>query len=388
MNERCINTHGSFKCLQRCHKGFEPDPYDETKCVDTDECAVGSHICHPTQICLNTDGSYACYCASGVRTVPGQSCNTGAKETKLLRTGGSSFDFDSGDGKMSLSKQLAHIFGTGSQRPCFGSQPCDEVIDYYDSVGTASRADVFPWTQTFCEEGYRPSRGTCVDIDECMNPNQCQHHCYNTPGSFYCSCPPGYRLSGNRRTCEDVDECDELSVDCGPEQMCFNRRGDYVCLSDSCPPGYERRITGTSRHQIRSCVRKCDPRRVDHCPESLVPDSPDIIQTRTVALPRGLPANQDLVRLASFNVNSTSHTVFTLVADRAPFAVRTEHGDAVVYSTISLDQPGQFVVRVTAKTIDTSSTAVQNVKIAEQRKPVYSSVVTFIINIAISEYPF
>lgn len=32
-------------------------------------------------------------------------------------------------------------------------------------------------------------------------PNQCQHECRNSPGSYRCLCPPGYRLLPNGKTC-------------------------------------------------------------------------------------------------------------------------------------------------------------------------------------------
>jgi len=36
-----------------------------------------------------------------------------------------------------------------------------------------------------------------ADIDECAANNEtCDHLCTNTPGSFYCSCFPGYEKYG------------------------------------------------------------------------------------------------------------------------------------------------------------------------------------------------
>ena len=41
-----------------------------------------------------------------------------------------------------------------------------------------------------------------IDIDECSNNSGgCSHTCTNIPGSFSCSCPPGYLLSADSRTC-------------------------------------------------------------------------------------------------------------------------------------------------------------------------------------------
>lgn len=43
---------------------------------------------------------------------------------------------------------------------------------------------------------------SATDIDECQKQSRCQHGCQNTPGSFRCTCPPGYKLASNRRTCQ------------------------------------------------------------------------------------------------------------------------------------------------------------------------------------------
>lgn len=43
---------------------------------------------------------------------------------------------------------------------------------------------------------------THTDINECEEPNICQFGtCTNTPGSFQCSCQPGFVLSDNKRRC-------------------------------------------------------------------------------------------------------------------------------------------------------------------------------------------
>lgn len=46
-----------------------------------------------------------------------------------------------------------------------------------------------------------------ADVDECRRPgarHSCQHSCHNIPGSFRCSCRPGYRLSTDRVSCEGI----------------------------------------------------------------------------------------------------------------------------------------------------------------------------------------
>lgn len=51
------------------------------------------------------------------------------------------------------------------------------------------------------------SSPTPADINECeVEPNTCQFGtCTNTPGSFQCTCQPGFVLSDNKRRCYGTD---------------------------------------------------------------------------------------------------------------------------------------------------------------------------------------
>jgi len=40
-----------------------------------------------------------------------------------------------------------------------------------------------------------------LDIDECMEYNDCHQICTNTFGSYECSCDPGFVLMDDNRTC-------------------------------------------------------------------------------------------------------------------------------------------------------------------------------------------
>lgn len=42
-----------------------------------------------------------------------------------------------------------------------------------------------------------------LDMDECsFSEFLCQHECVNQPGSYFCSCPPGYVLLDDNRSCQ------------------------------------------------------------------------------------------------------------------------------------------------------------------------------------------
>ncbi|XP_042226280.1 uncharacterized protein LOC121869158 [Homarus americanus] len=106
---------------------------------------------------------------------------------------------------------------------CFRRHCCQ---GYNFVAGRCLPDTVDPCSQDFCEQkcsvyfgrvictcysGYRFSpenhkRGikpVCLDIDECASQNGgCGHECVNEPGTFTCSCRPGYRLRGDNSTCE------------------------------------------------------------------------------------------------------------------------------------------------------------------------------------------
>jgi hypothetical protein len=56
---------------------------------------------------------------------------------------------------------------------------------------------------------------TCRDVDECsLDSSLCEHDCVNTEGSFRCTCPMGFTQIGRRggERCIDTDECVEQPV--------------------------------------------------------------------------------------------------------------------------------------------------------------------------------
>ena len=91
----------------------------------------------------------------------------------------------------------------------------------------------------------------CVDINECSSNNGgCQHNCYNTVGSYYCTCNTGWVLSSNGQTCTgmslsmheiyciiiiicvDAIECSS-SINGGCDQNCYNTVGSYYCTCNT-----------------------------------------------------------------------------------------------------------------------------------------------------------
>lgn len=71
------------------------------------------------------------------------------------------------------------------------------------------------------------------DQESCSDNNAgCTHGCIQGPFGAQCSCPVGYQLSNDSKTCEDVDECNSPGL-CS--QHCFNERGSFRC---HCQDGY------------------------------------------------------------------------------------------------------------------------------------------------------
>ena len=112
-------------------------------------------------------------------------------------------------------------------------------------------------------------------------------------GSYRCTCPQGYVLAPNKRSCTgtltskikinmlnawfvnsheyyipitsfvldiDIDECTEGGVSpCrgGPSSYCFNTRGGYKCTDVSCPEHYVPESGRKHRCRLKDQLRRC-----------------------------------------------------------------------------------------------------------------------------------
>ncbi|XP_041958774.1 adhesion G protein-coupled receptor E1-like isoform X6 [Alosa sapidissima] len=96
-----------------------------------------------------------------------------------------------------------------------------------------------------CQTGFKSSKETftaedsfCKDINECTDKThtcELSQTCFNTPGSFKCVCRDGYRQGRGDLACDDVNECEANHPDCGPNGTCTNTLGNYTC---NCPNGF------------------------------------------------------------------------------------------------------------------------------------------------------
>ncbi|XP_053324729.1 fibulin-2-like [Spea bombifrons] len=254
--ERCINTVGSFVCIQEviCDTGYT---LADGICKDIDECVQNKHTCVKGERCINTVGSFVCIkevmCDTGYTLADGickdiDECAATQGPCKqgfnCLNTMGS---------YVCQKKQLNCKRGYKSDENgtiCLdidecktGAHNCSNEQSCYNLPGTY-RCD--------CKMGYRYDsiRKSCIDINECwIYPGRlCHHTCENTVGSYKCSCFAGFQLADDGKRCEDVNECEKNPCN----QECTNVYGSYQCY---CKEGYKLGVDGISCEDIDECVQ-------------------------------------------------------------------------------------------------------------------------------------
>ncbi|XP_074490966.1 hemicentin-1 isoform X1 [Sebastes fasciatus] len=400
-DQQCKNTRGGYTCIDLCPNGMTKG--GNGTCVDIDECRDGTHQCRYNQICENTRGSYHCTCPRGYRSQGvGRPCLDINECEQLpqpcahqcINTPGS-FKCTCppgrqllGDGKSCaglerLPSYESYSFGyrtsqSSPERNSYQRLYHNLASQSYHSNAATTRernrsrsrreTRIRSSQQGFlaCQQGFEPRGGVCLDINECEVRDVCQHECMNTAGSHRCLCPAGYRLMANGKTCQDIDECLELNIQCGPNQMCFNMRGSYQCIDTPCPPNYKREpATGF-------CLKNCPPNDLE-CALS-----PYALEYKLLSLPFGIAANQDLIRLVAYTQDGVMHprTSFQVVDEDVtlPFALRDENLKGVLFTTRPLREPHTFRMKVRALSYN------------EGGGIEYQT--TFIVYIAVSAYPY
>ncbi|XP_063154493.1 hemicentin-1 [Candoia aspera] len=394
-DQLCKNTRGGYKCIDLCPSGMTKA--ENGTCIDIDECRDGTHHCRYNQICENSQGSYRCVCPRGYRYQGvGRPCVDINECEQVPKPCAYQCANIPGSFKC-ICPPGQHLLGDG--KSCAGLERFPNYGTYYSSYNYAQfspmrdnyrpqqyirhssnlyssyseyRNSRIPTSRTRrnirqpCPEGYEARNNKCIDIDECENRGVCQHECRNTLGSYRCFCPTGYRIMPNGKTCQDVDECLEQSIHCGPNRMCFNIKGSYRCIETPCPPNYQRDpLSGL-------CLKNCPPNDLE-CALS-----PYALEYKLVSLPFGIASNQDLIRLVAYTEDGVLHprTTFLMVNEDAtlPFALRDENLKGVVYTTRPLQEPETYQMRVRALSYSTDG-AIE-----------YQT--TFIVYIAVSAYPY
>ncbi|XP_012876738.1 PREDICTED: hemicentin-2 [Dipodomys ordii] len=306
-DQRCVNLLGSYHCLPDCGAGFRVAA-DGASCEDVDECLEQLDECHSSQLCENTAGSHHCSCPRGYRLQgPGLPCLDINECLQLPRP---------------CAHQCYNLQGgyrclcPPGQALLWNGKACVPLEQSEQNVTTVShRGPLVPWLRprapapggayhawlslrpgegalsspgrAWCPPGFIRQNGVCTDLDECRVRSLCQHACRNTEGSYRCLCPSGYRLLPSGKTCQDINECEEERVECGPGQMCFNTRGSFQCVDTPCPATYRQ---GPSPG---TCFRRCS--------QDCSAQGASTLQYRLLPLPLGVRARHDVARLAAFS---------------------------------------------------------------------------------------
>ncbi|KAF3838562.1 hypothetical protein F7725_010330, partial [Dissostichus mawsoni] len=195
-----------------CTDGYHWDLQTE-HCKDINECDTIPDACKGGMKCFNHYGGYLC--------LPRSASVIPAPEPAITPT---------------------------ESNPCpLGYEAQDDsCLDEHDCQPSQQCINTLGAFTCQCPDGYRKVGTECIDIDECRY-RYCQHRCVNVPGSFSCQCEPGFQLSGNNRSCIDVNEC-EMGAPC--TQRCYNTYGTFLCR---CDQGYELDADGLTCKDINEC---------------------------------------------------------------------------------------------------------------------------------------
>ncbi|XP_059150257.1 fibrillin-1-like isoform X2 [Physella acuta] len=310
IGQLCRNTLGSFDC--QCPSGYEKKGDD---CLDINECKrFFTNITCDLQVeyCYNTPGSYICRCRPGFSHNNVSVCED-IDECKL-RNDGCSQICKNVKGKYNCECFDGYILAANRHDCVLFSDVC--TSSKFNCTSICSTTDV-AIPNCVCPRGYQKVdfNGTeyCKDIDECadeeMNLCSVLDRCVNVDGNFNCSCPPGYSLDNDGRSCiectgktwgpqcsnnceckagadhcdtvtgcvckpgytgkrceTDIDECSAGFITCRERELCVNTQGSANCR---CNNVTENRICVASRACVNrsmncsfSCARIGD---VDSC---------------------------------------------------------------------------------------------------------------------------
>ncbi|KAL6460545.1 hypothetical protein MHYP_G00305110 [Metynnis hypsauchen] len=269
---------------QKCPTGFGSAG---NLCIDEDECEDKELYCGKHAVCYNTNGSYYCQCETGYQEPSGKvnfTENTkGCKDIneclEITEICGPNSKCNNTVGSYFCSCKDGFVSSNGEKK--FNASQgvtCDDInecLNITEICGPNSKCNNTPGSYfCSCKDGFVSSNGekkfnasqgvTCDDINECLNiteicgPNS---KCNNTPGSYFCSCKDGFVSSNGEKefnasqgvTCDDRNECMDSGI-CGQHAKCNNTIGGYYC---TCDPGYRLKSGKTTFNDSGPCEHVC-----------------------------------------------------------------------------------------------------------------------------------
>ncbi|XP_054634694.1 nephronectin a isoform X3 [Dunckerocampus dactyliophorus] len=273
-------------------------------CQHLNECGLKPRPCKHR--CMNTQGSYKCYCLNGYMLMPDGTC--------------------------------------GNLRTC-GMANCQYGCEVLK--GEVRCQCPSPGLQL------APDGRTCVDVDECATGlavcPRCRK-CINTFGSYICKCHDGFDLQyvNGKHQCIDVNECALRPSRCSSFATCYNTRGSYKC---KCKDGY--RGTGRDCKPIPKVV--IEPPRPHKLPPSHHNHIPDIDQRRTTTTLRPVVTQRPALPVAPKTTTATT-TLHPVVTQRPalPVTSKTTTTTTILHPVVTQKPALPVAPKVT--TITTSTT--------------------------------
>ncbi|KAH8402834.1 hypothetical protein KR222_002263 [Zaprionus bogoriensis] len=227
-----------LKCS--CNDGYTLDLTDYASCLDIDECQESNGGC--SQICVNLPGSFECACEKGY-----QIDNA---------TGSTCVDVDEcAKPELALECPKGCENMPGSYRCVVALNSEEEAAEESEEkkIEVVPEQNVEDSVKAVCNPGFMISvdGSTCQDINECavvveassdsdhVPHRLCHQLCENTIGSYRCSCQVGYHLLDDLKSCVP-DRCQDLDNPQLNRTRCAHQcedlpNGGYAC---NCPEGY------------------------------------------------------------------------------------------------------------------------------------------------------
>uniref|UniRef100_A0A8C5EPM3 Latent transforming growth factor beta binding protein 1 n=1 Tax=Gouania willdenowi TaxID=441366 RepID=A0A8C5EPM3_GOUWI len=225
----CLDTKGSYECY--CKTGQDYDPV-RLQCRDIDECQDES-ICVGGQ-CLNTEGSYMCFCTHPMVLDPSSS------QCVIVPEVGEQHDLEQvdyqgicwemvtktqtctrplGPNRKTTYTECCCLYGEAWGMDCALCPPRN-TDDYASMCNLPPSSNRRPYghdalvadpQHKYEANPYDAFKG--LHVEECGILNGCENgRCVRVQEGYTCDCFDGYTLDLSHMACIDVNECSELET--------------------------------------------------------------------------------------------------------------------------------------------------------------------------------